>query len=851
MKNRILLLSLLAIPACAVTYTPSTSSQVPGSLSRGVESSVPSTAPPLRFAPVSPELTAVIAGSLPSTPLSLPDDAAMRLNIPSIPTPPAPAETVARAVDQKAIQNLSAIEKEYGIALTDTQRRALMANNVLALPLGATTIAPNVSFNDSEYVGLYSSIRGGTLLERTPANSVLYTSDLFITTYNRLNEELLKEAENTVFFPAMSSLSERLLTAAAKKRTEASTEAERARWSKVHGYVAIGSCLLKQGAPLPATDSPEARDAALKVDEKRDAQENVEGCIRALKLGDVETVTLETVGLIYAAEGPAAPPLFLQEFKEYSRVHERDFVVDFSQFKPRSHYTGSSLRRQYFRAMSWYIQTPFYVEDPRLSSYAFGLSQLLAEDAEGLRDYQKMDRAIRFLVGGSDDLGPLSYLRALEDGRGEKDPATTTMAALRAAPDPQVRSPGATATTLALTKGMRFFSPKALHDTIWTSKLTQGDEPLLEGEKQKLPPMASSLEVMALLGSSAAEGKIQTLPFINDDNRDVVSTTMARLHTETDALTDADWQVSAYSTALWSLRGMFEYEDAQRRALPAFMQTPVWQVKTLQTASGSWTELRHTTLLYAKQSFAELGAGLEDECDRVTVPPPAMGYVEPQPVLYARLAALGRATKSGLDDMGFSSLRNAKALEKYVSVLEAASSYSARELADAEMKETLKASSIDDPENAGKKCTSTKIVKSDWEELRTFIDVIAAAQAVVAPGEIVMAKDVRAAKVADVHTGFDSTTPPWAGNAMVLYQATGVPQVLLALVHDRNGARAVIGFAYSHYETYEPLGPRKTDEEWQQEFYEGDPHGTDAFTYLPVDSWPTQPAWYAPLSGGK
>ncbi len=45
-------------------------------------------------------------------------------------------------------------------------------------------------------------------------------------------------------------------------------------------------------------------------------------------------------------------------------------------------------------------------------------------------------------------------------------------------------------------------------------------------------------------------------------------------------------------------------------AYPPFMQTQAWTRKDLQTSLGSWTELKHDTILYAKQVMAEMGGGL-------------------------------------------------------------------------------------------------------------------------------------------------------------------------------------------------------------------------------------------------
>ncbi len=42
---------------------------------------------------------------------------------------------------------------------------------------------------------------------------------------------------------------------------------------------------------------------------------------------------------------------------------------------------------------------------------------------------------------------------------------------------------------------------------------------------------------------------------------------------------------------------------------PLYMQSRLFPIKQLQTFLGSYTELKHDTLLYAKQSYAELGDG--------------------------------------------------------------------------------------------------------------------------------------------------------------------------------------------------------------------------------------------------
>jgi hypothetical protein len=73
---------------------------------------------------------------------------------------------------------------------------------------------------------------------------------------------------------------------------------------------------------------------------------------------------------------------------------------------------------------------------------------------------------------------------------------------------------------------------------------------------------------------------------------------------------------------------------------PSFMHSKAWLHKELNTFLSSWTELKHDTILYAKQIYAEMGGGMAGVDDR--------GYVEPNPKLYARLAALVNMTREGL-----------------------------------------------------------------------------------------------------------------------------------------------------------------------------------------------------------
>jgi len=71
------------------------------------------------------------------------------------------------------------------------------------------------------------------------------------------------------------------------------------------------------------------------------------------------------------------------------------------------------------------------------------------------------------------------------------------------------------------------------------------------------------------------------------------------------------------------------------------MRSPAWSYKDLNTALGSWTELKHDTILYTKMAEAAGGGG----------PPqsgPAPSYVEPDPEAFARMAYMTGSLVDGL-----------------------------------------------------------------------------------------------------------------------------------------------------------------------------------------------------------
>ncbi len=767
------------------------------------------------------------------------------------------------------ITNFADMESAYGFTFSEADKAFLQENKFFVKQLLDTSIRPRLSVGHGaafrEFLALYNKVRGpNDAKDRTQANALFFSSDIFFHSYNLLFVELLKEMENTVFFPSMKELAKTFYEEA-RQKAQVAPAAEKARWVKVQNYFAVAHTLFST-AQTPLTEQDyisaegvsrgnpdEIRQAWEAADKTADALEAATAFAKGLALdAESERVVLADLGMVYKAQGREVPAMFEEEYEKYREDVGISFQVDATQFTPRSHYTGLSLRRQYFRGMMWFSQVPLFLKSPALTTYAFAASQLLAENPQQLADYGRLEKTINFLVGESDDLMPVDYLTALARAKDAPDQEAAVMETLAKMRDPQIKGIPATYATvgdvetadvLLLTKGMRFMSQKFIIDSYWTGQLTQGDEKPKPGYTQKLPPMASSLEVMALLGSDYARSKIPTLDFYTPDTKEAIDKAMADLTAETATLDDAFWTKNVYNGWLWTIRSLFAWQKEQGELLPRFMQSAPWAVKTLQTASGFWTELRHATLLYAKQSFAELGGG-PPACDAREVPPPPKGYIEPQLEAYDRLIFLAKRTEAGLSEQQFV-LRNIEKLQRYIEVMETVRGYVVRQLQNTAFAEKTKQVRGADPYDETKECVSHAIDgASDWETLRTaIVDGLASALPEPVDGPILSAKDQRAAVLADIHTGGDSANP-----TRVLYEGVGVPSVLFVAVKDANGPRLTVGFAYAHYEFTEPYGDKRlTDEQWQEKFYKGD-DAYDAFGYTPSFGWPAANAWYVPLS---
>ncbi len=771
------------------------------------------------------------------------------------------------------IKNIPDIEKAYGFKFSKEEIDSLESNKFVVKNILDTNLAKDglpVYDNNREFVSLYSGISGKhDYKDRTQANSVFISSDISMYLFSTLSAELLKETENKYLFDSVQSMTKDMYDQASNNLKKSNTESDINKWKKVRNYLAIPYTLLSTSAkPIDADsywNSESAKNGTpletlqeefIAKDKDIDSYENASKFVEALKL-DKESldVVLADLKQVYgASEGRGKPKIFEKEFERI--VSDVEVVIPFTLFKPRGTYTSSSIRRQYFRAVQWYQQIPFLLASNDLTSYAVGIAGLLDSNDKSKKNYESLSSLISFVVGESDDLDVSDYiaankelgnakandLKALTEYLNKRKPG----AKIKAMPvniDPLVNV--TVEDEINALAGMRFLSQKFIPDSYWTSRLTKGDE-----SGVKLSDKASSLQIMSILGSNYAKSRFTDLPFYSD-YKQAIDNTHDALKKEADGWSEEYWKSNLYTSSLWTVSGLFNWLDTNRSSLPQFMQAPLWNAKTLLTASGFWTELRHTSILYAKQSFAEKGGGGDDECDLIPVPNPAKGYIEPQAEAYDRLYYTAKRLLAEYDARGLK-LKNSVKLENYIDLLNKIREYTKLQLENTSFNESV-ITKKRYSESQAKECTESFIspdseVKrggvvnpiSRWEEIRVdLVEQMKSSLPESVEGPILPIKDKRTAVVADIHTDM---------NGGILEEGTGVPRIIFVAVKDINGPRLTVGFTYSQYESI--TDERLTDEDWQSNFYT-DEGGDSSITYKPKKEWPTNNKWFRDLLGDK
>lgn len=651
------------------------------------------------------------------------------------------------------------------LGLDENARAALERNGFVVVPRGTNT----------DFLEVYRDLRR----EGIPP---FVTSDTLLHFYHVQFDDILMHVETNKFLPDLRTMTHSLLAHAKTQRQTFDGDLREAAARNI-AYFAVALELLGQSADVPA---------------------------------DLRTLVQAELDLIQAHAGFSPSPIFR-------------YGEDYSQYVARGHYTRSEDLTRFFKAMMWYGRIAFLlkgspnwgptgeallsVEDARVQTLqalliTLALDTLKAQDQAIAETWNQIYAVTAFFVGLADDLVPYNYKQAVQqcsawpatpDEWTDPDTLHAIKTELALMPNPEIYggtgwiwvnppiSPETLNQVLEKTKGMRLMGQRFVPDSYMFQQLVFPKVSYHTGPGDPVPftfvpakrGFPRGLDVMAVMGSERA---LAILDREGDTDYLDYDTQVNDLIRQFRAFTEQDWNRNLYWSWLFTLKALLEPPGEGH---PAFMRTTAWLDKQLNTALASWTQLRHDTILYVKQSYTPGETSVPPEPDRA--------YAEPVPTFFHRLLKLTSLTRAGLADLGVLDAKQAARLDTLTTVLS-----------------RLRAISI--AELAGNPLSPTD---------RDFLARIDAALEPLIEG-IEDERGFRSALVADVHTDINTSA--------VLEEGVGYIDLVLVAFPDADGTvRLAVGPVFSYHEFKWPMADRLTDEKW--------------FSMLEKGQAPSPPTW--------
>jgi Protein of unknown function (DUF3160) len=627
---------------------------------------------------------------------------------------------------------------------------------------------------------------------------IVITADTLLHLYHVQFDETLKDIEEREFYKDVVALTDAMiakldaLPVPEHDDTPGAADFTPAR-KKALTFFAVGRQLLKPGSPLPE-----------RVDKK-----------------DVD----EVLEKVKAHEGFWPDPFTRPNSWGLFRYSE-----DFSQYVPRGHYTRSETLKKYFVGMMWFGRMTFLLKghtnhsirgealvSPEEATWqtltAALITKALAEaalaDGRKAQDvWERVYAVTSFYVGLADDLGYAEYQSALKKVCGaaldlaalldedkqfafKKELARHTPPAIYSGTGAimaQAFSGGPAELDKALDKtmGFRFMGQRFVPDSYMMGKLVYpsvGDPTRDKMFTRVMTPggpvrgFPRGLDVMTILGSKRARALLHELEddaYAHTGKGPSYDEALDALKKEYAGLKAEDWNRNLYWSWLYALQPLLAEYGA---GYPTFMTTTAYRTKSLNTALASWAQLRHDTILYAKQSYTMFAP------DSAPIPkPPIHGYVEPLAEFYARLLALSRMTNQGLTEMKVLDPAAKTRLGEFEKILERLLAISEKELLD------------------------KKLTDDDYRYIEQFAEHLEGV--VVPPNAKGESQAMKTTLVADVHTDQNS--------GHVLEEGTGYVDLAVFVYRQPDGTLAVgAGPVLSYYEFKHPMKDRLTDEKWR------------------------------------
>jgi hypothetical protein len=624
---------------------------------------------------------------------------------------------------------------------------------------------------------------------------VFVTTDLAAHAQHLMFDRTLQYLEETFFLPRLKALNEAFL--ADLKAREPKAEDYRETMDKAILYFQVAQALLEL-----------APDRVEVVREKYDPvtvtyNEKDENAVLASYPAEVR----EEIAKMDKAEGFADSSVFA--FKDGAKSRE-----DYSQYKPRGHYAKNGALSAYFRAMMWFGRIHFLIAQSgptplpskngqssdsssltlAMEPIALLVTDLVKGDDALYKSWSDLFDPITALIGLSDDLSFKDVLPLWKDqkvGEGEfgswASDREKLLAFMKLAHE-KLRPPAISGSSVWWGPsegsdrqpplgwrlfGQRFTYDSAIHQQVSPPRLMSRD-------------MVRGLDIMKAFGSRTADLLLQKSDYPQMDG---LEDRLDRLQKEFDSYDAAFWEQTYYNDVLYQVKAQAQFEPG---AGFYFTETPAWGTKAMLASHGTWSELRHDTILYSKQNYAErAGDGDFAPTFRTEEIPDPVHYLEPNLPFWQGSAIAVQKLMKTLDAYGMLDEESSNGFGRLQELYAKAADIALAESQD--------------------KAVSKKDV--EWiatipAELATMVLIHTGMG-----GSIDDVDQLRMGLIADVYTN--------AEQGLVLETGVGIPyRIYVALNDGQGGKRIAVGYSFSYYEFAQPMGDRMTDEAWKKIAYD-------------------------------
>ncbi|MFX1511714.1 MAG: DUF3160 domain-containing protein [Promethearchaeota archaeon] len=493
------------------------------------------------------------------------------------------------------------------------------------------------------------------------------------------------------------------------------------------------------------------------------------------------------------------------------------FIDDFSQYKPRGHYTHSETLKKYFRLFKWFSRIPFFIDSYAGQIYLSRTPLQMIKSASILVWIMK-NTPITQNVKGSDvwqntanfldivfgktysiSLSEIDRICSNLDGDGNwhpnnlSDDDITEIQQLILSNDsfPFPKDPfiiDALARSTKSPKTFVFFGERLTLDTYAFNHLVYpyvGDF-----AKPRLFPNGLDFVTTCLQSNRAqnllSDGYLEFADYLN------MTIQMQRELQH--------WPIKDKQTVYWNLVESLShltpimplYNGSNILNVSSFMLTGPWRDEKLTTILGSWAQLKHDSILYIKLSLT------------IPVCSTPEGYVEPYPKFYSELGKLCELYQNSISqfsslgfDLGdlywnnpFQSFINSTSQLEIISLHE----LDGTPLSDAE-KTFIQNTYCEKYGMCGIVDVNGWLPNILGKIDSKFTDPFSTPNS-------------RSSLVADIHTDLNTRK--------VLEVASGLLEPLIAIVPGWDGEDIVtVGPVFSYYEFIMPMDKRLTDEDWR------------------------------------